>query len=64
MNTNEESVDVAALKMPVLNQQLDRQWTGKGWLEVDPEAAEEQLRDIQRELAVRQAEMVAGERTD
>jgi hypothetical protein len=47
--------------MPKPDQQtIDRfQYTGQGWKRADPEAAQAALRELQQQLAVRQAEIVA-----
>ena len=48
--------------MPPLTDVSDeQQYTGKGWVPVDAEAARERLREIQQRLAVRQAEIEAGD---
>lgn len=53
--------DVDELQLPEFGTQDSAwQYTGKGWRVVDLEQSAEQLRDIQRELAVRQAEIAAG----
>lgn len=50
---------VVKLKMPMYaTASDDRQYTGKGWRRADIVGEQERLHDVQRELAVRQAEMV------
>ena len=51
--------ELAKLKMPKLPQTDAVQYTGKGWLPVDGPAAEQRLRELQVELAQRQAQIEA-----
>ena len=45
-------------------QNSDWQYTGKGWRLVDPDAERERLETLQRMLAVRQGELIAGDCDD
>jgi capsid protein len=52
---------VVKLKMPKYGETTDEvQYTGKGWRAVDPVQEAERLRELQQQLAVRQAEIAAN----
>ena len=58
--TQDRLLDWTQLKMPTFSDPGNAQYTGRGWRRVDAEGAEQKLQQTQTELAIRQAEIVAG----